>query len=59
MTAVHVNPGDVLVLCLSGVAEFKKRSPEIYDALIECSAFVSFRRIDMGQQAVLALSFHS
>src|SRR5689334_4184875 len=59
MTAVHVAPGDVLVLCLSGMAEFKKTSPEIYDALVECSAFVNFRRIDMDRPAVLALSFHS
>ena len=59
MTTVQVAPGDVLVLCLSGMGEFKRRCPEIYDALIECSAFVNFRRIDVGEQAVLALSFHS
>ena len=59
MTKVHVAPGEVLVLCLSGMADFKKSCPEVYDALIECSAFVNFRRIDIRQQAVLALSFHS
>jgi len=57
MTSVHVSPGDVLVLCVSAVTEFKKKCPEIYDALVECSAFVNYRRIEMGEQAVLAMSF--
>jgi len=59
MTSVHVRPGDILVLCVSAVADFKKRCPEIYDALVECSAFVNYRRIDKGKQAVLALSFYA
>jgi hypothetical protein len=58
MTSVHVAPGDVLVLCVSGAGDFKKRCPEIYDALLECSAFVNYRRIEKGEQAVLALSFY-
>src|SRR3954465_4777193 len=57
MTSVHVAPGGVLVLCVSRVAEFKQRCPEIYNALIECSGFVNHRRIEMGEQAILALSF--
>ena len=59
MTSVHVAPGDVIVLCISGVSDLKKRSPEIYDALIECSAFVNWRRIEKGEPAVLALSFYA
>jgi len=31
---------------------------EIYDALVERSAFVDYRRIEMGEQAVLAVSFY-
>jgi len=58
MTSAHVTRGDVVVLCLSGARAFKKRRPEIYDALVECSAFVNYRRIEMGEPAVLALSFH-
>jgi hypothetical protein len=58
LSAVHVATGDVLVLCISGATDLKKRRPEIYDALVECSAFVNHRRIEMGEQAVLALSFH-
>lgn len=58
MSTVHVVTGDVLVLCISGATDFKRRCPEIYDALAECSAFVNYRRIEQGQQAVLALSFY-
>jgi hypothetical protein len=58
MSSVHVTSGDILVLCISEAKDLKKRCPDIYDALIECSAFVNYRRIEMGQPAVLALSFH-
>jgi hypothetical protein len=58
LSSVTVAKGDVLVLCVSGACELKKRCPEIYDALIECSAFVNYRRIQKGLQAVLALSFY-
>jgi len=59
MTSVHVAPGEVLVICVSAVADFKKRCPDIFDALVECSAFVNYRRIEKGEHAVLALSFYA
>jgi hypothetical protein len=59
LSSVHVAPGDVLVLCVSGAGELKKRCPDIYNALVECSAFVNYRRIEKGKQAVLALSFYA
>ena len=34
---------------------FKKRCPEQYDALVECSAFVNFRRTQIGKTPVIAL----
>ena len=58
MTSTHVTRGDVIVLCVSNVGAFKERCPEIYDALVECSAFVNYRRIETGNPAVLALSFY-
>jgi RNAse (barnase) inhibitor barstar len=58
MTSVHAPPGGVVTLHLEHVAEFARRCPEQYDALVECSAFVNFRRIEMGEPAVLALAFH-
>ncbi len=59
LSSIHVASGDVLVICVSGAGEFKKRCPEIYDALVECSAFVNYRRIEKGAPAVLALSFYA
>jgi hypothetical protein len=50
-------PGDVLTLQMKGVADFAERCPEQYEALIECSAFVNWRRVDRGQRPIIALSF--
>ena len=58
MTTVHAPPGGVVVLSLEGMTEFAGRCPEIYNALIECAAFVNFRNLQVGGQAVLALSFY-
>lgn len=58
MTTVHAPPGGVVTLWLEHVAEFARRCPELYDAIIECSAFVNFRLIEVGERAVLALAFH-
>lgn len=49
--------GDVLTLQLNDVAGFADRCPEQYAALIECSAFVNWRRIEQGERPILALSF--
>jgi hypothetical protein len=57
MTSVHAPPGGVLVLQMERVADFARRCPEQYDAIIECTAFVNWRRIKVGEPAVLALSF--
>ena len=51
-------PGDVLTLQLDDVAEFAERCPEQYAALVECSAFVNWRRIEIGERPILALSFN-
>lgn len=55
MLAGPVSKGDLLTLRLDGAAEFGKRCPEQYQALIECTAFVNFRRVERGQEPVLAL----
>lgn len=57
MTTVHAPPGGVLVLDLPHARDLAVRCPEIYSALIECSAFVNYRRIEMSQEPVLCLSF--
>jgi RNAse (barnase) inhibitor barstar len=58
MNAFPVEPGDVLTLQLTNCKDFRKRCPEIYDALIDSAAFVNWRRIEMGDRPILALSYH-
>ena len=58
MTTIHVPRETVLVLQLENVGDFALRCPEQYVALVECSAFVNWRRIETGESAVLALSFN-
>ncbi len=57
MSSLHVAGGDVIVLCLTDASGFRRRCPEIYQAIIECSAIVNFRRIEQDEPAILALSF--
>jgi hypothetical protein len=59
LSQIHCEPGQVLTLQLDGVADFKVRCLEQYSSLLECSAFVNFRRLEIGGAAVLALSFHA
>ena len=57
MTKVHAPQGGVLVLELEHVDEFAHRCPEQYSAILEGSAFVNWRKIEIGEPAVLAISF--
>ena len=58
MSRIHVSSGDVLVLGLDDVDAFASRCPEQYRAIIECTAFVNWRRIERGEPAISALSFY-
>lgn len=58
MSQLHCAPGTVFTLQLENVGEFRQRCPEQYAALIECAAFVNWRRIEMNEASVLALSFY-
>ena len=58
LTGIHCEQGKVLTIELANVKQFRSRCPEQYSALIECAAFVNWRRIEEGQPSVLALSFH-
>lgn len=55
MSAITVKESDVLTLRIDQVAEFQRRCPEQYQALVESAAFVNHRRIEMGEQPLLAL----
>jgi hypothetical protein len=57
MTTVVAGDGDVVTLQLDGIAEFARRCPEQYDALIQDAGFVNWSRVKMGERPILALSF--
>jgi RNAse (barnase) inhibitor barstar len=59
MTKLKIDKGTVLTLQLKNVASFRNKCTDIYAALIECSAFVNYRRTGKGENPILALSFHS
>ena len=55
LSSVTVAPGEILILRIDDPLGFRRRCPEQYDALIKCSAFVNFRRTELGEAPVLAL----
>jgi hypothetical protein len=56
-TGFFVAAGETVTIALDGAASLHSRQPELYDALIECSAFVNWRRLEAGGTAYLCLSF--
>jgi RNAse (barnase) inhibitor barstar len=59
MSTVHAPRDGVLVLVLESVADFRKRCPQIFDELLDCSAVVNHRRMEMGDPPVLSLSYRA
>ena len=57
MSTVHAEPGKTVVLELKNMGSLAERNNEIYEAIIECSAFVNYRKLEVGEPAVLTLSF--
>ena len=58
MTAFKFSPEDPMTLQLLDCRAFRQRCPDIYQALIDSAAFVNWRRIEQGDRAILALSYH-
>jgi RNAse (barnase) inhibitor barstar len=58
LSYVHAPEGGVVVLNIANARDMAKRVPEQYAALVECSAFVNWRRMERGAGPVLALSFY-
>lgn len=59
LSEVKVQPGEVLVITLENADDFKRRCPKLWQDLLECSAFVNWRRIERGEAAVLAVSAYA
>jgi hypothetical protein len=55
MSTIHCTPGDIMTLHLENITEL---APDLYAMLVECAAFVNWRRTTENEPAVLALSYH-
>ncbi len=58
MTNIHAPCGGVVTLLIDNAEDFRARCPDQHAALVECAAFVNWRRIERGEPSVLALAFH-
>ena len=58
MTGVSVDEGEMVTIRLEGARDMKARVPELYDELIECAAFVNWRRVERGAPPILCLAFY-
>jgi len=54
-----VQPSETVTILLDKAAAFRDRAPKLYNALIECAAFVNWRRLETGDTAYLCLAFRS
>jgi RNAse (barnase) inhibitor barstar len=57
MSKIHCVPPDVVVLHLENAKTFREQLRELYDAVVEGTAFVNYRRLEAGDPAVLTLAF--
>ena len=55
MTDPSVAPGELFALRIDDAADFHRRCPAQYVALLECVAFVNYRRIEVGEPPVITL----
>jgi len=58
MTKITCNKGEYILLELENIINFQKKYPDLYEAIIECSAFVNWRRVEADQTPLLMLSFY-
>ncbi len=57
MSRFHLSEGDRLDIELVETNSFKKRLPEIFDALVECTSFVNQRYSERGVSTRISLTF--
>ncbi len=50
--------GEIISIILENITFLKQKNQEIYNALIECSAFVNYRFTEEGSSPVIALSYY-
>jgi RNAse (barnase) inhibitor barstar len=57
MTRFNLAPGEKLHIEVTNTGSFNKRLPEIFDALVECTALVNQRYVEDSKAPVLSLLF--
>jgi RNAse (barnase) inhibitor barstar len=50
--------GECVAIQINNVSMLKEKNREIYDSIIECSAFVNWRFTNSGGDPVVALAFY-
>ena len=58
MTSIHAPKGGVVTIRIENAKKLKARAPEIWEAINECAAFVNWRKMEIGEPPVLALSYY-
>ena len=58
LSDVRLARGSTLTLKLLNIVPFKSRCPDIYDAMIECTAFVNWRYAEANEAPAIALAFY-
>jgi hypothetical protein len=53
MTTIHGTAADPVVLHIANASSIPS---DLFDGLVECAAFVNWRRIEVGEPAILTLS---
>jgi RNAse (barnase) inhibitor barstar len=56
-TGVFVASGETVTILVEKAKQLRFAAPEVYAALVECAAFVNWRRIETGATAYLCLAF--
>ncbi|QND52668.1 barnase inhibitor [Phyllobacterium sp. 628] len=57
MTKITVEKGGMVVLQLDAIDQMREHCRRAYDDLLECAAFVNWRRMEAGLKPVLCLAF--
>jgi hypothetical protein len=55
MSRYSVTPGELFLLEVADTEDFERRVAQVFQAFMECAAFVNRRRTDVGEPPVLAL----
>ena len=55
MLSRGARPGEILTLQIDEASDFAARCPEQFKALMECTAFVNYRRAELGGKPMLSL----